>query len=138
MGNGKIYCKLNPKIIKKNIQRQYIMIDLLIGLKLNNKLYELNVLLQCLCHIKPLVNYFKYKFKEIKTITNYKKSKDNGLCLTGCFKNIIDDLWPDIDIKNKSAIIIHKDTKSSKEFLDMIYKIIPNYSENQEYLITFL
>ena len=117
---------IKPKI-QKNIQRQYIMIDLLIGLKPNYKLYELNALLQCLCHIEPLVNYFKYRFKEIKTIDSYKRSKDNGLCLTECFKNIVDKLWPDIDIKNKSEIITNTDTKSSKEFLDMIYKINPNY-----------
>ena len=145
MGNGICFWESKPKstnsIIQKNInniQKQYIMIDSLIGLKPNNKLYELNALLQCLCHIETLVNYFKYKFKEIKTINSYKKSKDNGLCLTNCFKNIVDDLWPDIDIKDKSEIITHIDTKSSKEFLDMIYKINPNYNENQEYLITFL
>ena len=145
MGNGRCFCDQNPKRTKsitlkmqKNIQSQYTMIDLLVGLNPNNQLYELNALLQCLCHIEPLVNYFKYKFKEIKKINSYKKSKNNGLCLAECFKNIIDDLWPDINIKNKSEIITHYNTKSSKEFLDMIYKINPNYNENQEYLIKFL
>ena len=136
MGIGTFFCDQNKK--NNNIQRQYIMIELLEGLNPNNKLYELNALLQCLCHIEPLVNYFKYKFKEIKKINSYKKSKNNGLCLSECFKNIIDDLWPDINIKNKSEIITHYNTKSSKEFLDMIYKINPNYNENQEYLIKFL
>ena len=136
MGIGTFFCDQNKK--NNNIQRQYIMIELLEGLNPNNKLYELNALLQCLCHIEPLVNYFKYKFEEIKKISSYKKAKDNGLCLAECFKNIIDDLWPDIDIKNKSEIITHYNTKSSKEFLDMIYKINPNYNENQEYLIKFL
>ena len=145
MGNGRCFCDQNPKRtnsitlkMQKNIQSQYTMIDLLVGLNPNNQLYELNALLQCLCHIEPLVNYFKYKFKEIKKINSYKKSKNNGLCLAECFKKIIDDLWPDIDIKNKSEIITHYNTKSSKEFLDMIYKINPNYNENQEYLIKFL
>ena len=136
MGIGTFFCDQNKK--NNNIQRQYIMIELLEGLNPNNKLYELNALLQCLCHIEPLVNYFKYKFEEIKKISSYKKAKDNGLCLAECFKNIIDDLWPDINIKNKSEIITHYNTKSSKEFLDMIYKINPNYNENQEYLIKFL
>ena len=145
MGNGRCFCEQNPKRknsitlkMQKNIQSQYTMIDLLVGLNPNNQLYELNALLQCLCHIEPLVNYFKYKFKEIKKINSYKKSKNNGLCLAECFKKIIDDLWPDIDIKNKSEIITNHNTKSSKEFLDMIYKINPNYNENQEYLIKFL
>ena len=136
MGIGTFFCDQNKK--NNNIQRQYIMIELLEGLNPNNKLYELNALLQCLCHIEPLVNYFKYKFEEIKKISSYKKAKDNGLCLAECFKNIIDDLWPDIEIKNKSEIFTHYNTKSSKEFLDMIYKINPNYNENQEYLIKFL
>ena len=136
MGIGTFFCDQNKK--NNNIQRQYIMIELLEGLNPNNKLYELNALLQCLCHIEPLVNYFKYKFEEIKKISSYKKAKDNGLCLAECFKKIIDDLWPDIDIKNKSEIITNYNTKSSKEFLDMIYKINPNYNENQEYLIKFL
>ena len=145
MGNGRCFGEKNPKRtnsitpkIKTNIQSQYTMIDLLVGLNPNNQLYELNALLQCLCHIESLVNYFKYKFKEIKKINSYKKSKNNGLCLAECFKKIIDDLWPDIDIKNKSEIITNYNTKSSKEFLDMIYKINPNYNENQEYLIKFL
>ena len=136
MGIGTCLCDQNKK--NNNIQRQYIMIDLLEGLSPNNKLYELNALLQCLCHIEPLVNYFKYKFEEIKKISSYKKAKDNGLCLAECFKNIIDDLWPDIEIKNKSEIFTHINTKSSKKFSDMIYKINPNYNENQEYLIKFL
>jgi len=145
MGNGRCFGEKNPKRtnsitlkIQINIQSQYTMIDLLVGLNPNNQLYELNALLQCLCHIEPLVNYFKYKFEEIKKISSYKKAKDNGLCLAECFKNIIDDLWPDIEIKNKSEIFTHYNTKSSKEFLDMIYKINPNYNENQEYLIKFL
>ena len=139
MGNGNLCnCETKSKRSNNNIQRQYIMIDLLIGLKPNNKLHELNALLQCLCHIEPLVNYFKYKFEEIKKISSYKKAKDNGLCLAECFKNIIDDLWPDIEIKNKSEIFTHINTKSSKKFSDMIYKINPNYNENQEYLIKFL
>ena len=136
MGIGTFFCDQNKK--NNNIQRQYIMIELLEGLNPNNKLYELNALLQCLCHIEPLVNYFKYKFEEIKKISSYKKAKDNGLCLAECFKNIIDDLWPDIEIKNKSEIFTHFNTKSSKKFSDMIYKINPNYNENQEYLIKFL
>ena len=139
MGNGNLCnCETKSKRSNNNIQRQYIMIDLLIGLKPNNKLHELNALLQCLCHIEPLVNYFKYKFEDIKTIKNYKRSKDDGLCLTDYFKNIVDELWPDIVIKNKKEIITHINTKSSKKFLDMIYKINPNYNENQEYLIKFL
>ena len=146
MGNGRsCYCEINCKSsiiiiqkIEKNIQTEYIMIDLLIGLQPNNKLHELNALLQCLCHIEPLVNYFKYKFEDIKTINNYKRCKDDGLCLTDYFKNIVDELWPDIDIKNKSQIITHNNTESSKEFLDMIYTINPNYNENGEYLIKFL
>ena len=94
--------------------------------------------MQCLCHIEPLVNYFKYKFKDIEKIISYRKSKAKGLCLNDCFKNIVNKLWPDIDIKNKSEIITHTDTKSSKEFLDMIYKINPNYKENEECLLKFL
>ena len=43
MGNG-ILC-VSPEKKYKNIQKQYSMIDLLIGLRPNNKLYELNALL---------------------------------------------------------------------------------------------
>ena len=138
MGNG-ILC-VSPEKKYKNIQKQYSMIDLLIGLRPNNKLYELNALLQCLCHIESLVNFFKYKCDEIKTYNGYKKYKGNGLCLTDCFKSIVDGLWPDFDTdnKNKSKIKTYRASQSSKEFLDMIYKIYPDYNENQEYLLKFM
>ena len=138
MGNG-ILC-VYPEKKYKNIQKQYSMIDLLIGLRPNNKLYELNALLQCLCHIESLVNFFKYKCDEIKTYNGYKKYKGNGLCLTDCFKSIVDGLWPDFDTdnKNKSKIKTYRASQSSKEFLDMIYKIYPDYNENQEYLLKFM
>ena len=135
MGNG--YVCSTPEKKYKNIQQQYSMIDLLIGLRPNNKLYELNALLQCLCHIESLVNSFKYKFDKIKTYICYKKYTKNGKCLTDYFKSIVDSLWPDL-VYDKSEIKTHKASQSSNEFLNMIYQINPDYNENKEYLLKFL
>ena len=135
MGNG--YVCSTPEKKYKNIQQQYSMIDLLIGLRPNNKLYELNALLQCLCHIESLVNSFKYKFDKIKTYICYKKYTKNRKCLTDYFKSIVDSLWPDL-VYDKSEIKTHKASQSSNEFLNMIYQINPDYNENKEYLLKFL
>lgn len=131
MGNG-FFCSLGPKY--KDIQRQYGMIDLSIGLRPNSSLYELNALLQCLCHIEELINYFKYKYNDdkVKTKDNFKNNVRNGTCLADCFKNIVFELWPDIEAnnKNKKEVKIHNETRGSKDFLQMIYKINPQYNEN--------
>ena len=54
-----------------SIYEQYQRTELLIGLKPNSKLPELNAILQCLCHIEPIINYFRYKYEQIKKIDSF-------------------------------------------------------------------
>lgn len=140
MGNGFICSIFGAKY--KDIQRQYGMTDLEIGLRPNQTLYELNALLQCLCHIEDLVNYFKYKYNddEVKSRENFKNNMRNGTCLADGFKNIVFELWPDLntDNKNKKEVKMHKETRGSNEFSQMIYKINPQYNGNQDHLLKFL
>ena len=62
--SGNICCREEKKY--KSIKSQFNNIQLLIGLQKNEDFTELNSVLQCLCNIKPLADYFKYKFDNIK------------------------------------------------------------------------
>ena len=64
-----------------SIKSQYCKTTLLIGLKQNPKLQELNAILQCLCHIETLVNYVKYKYEHINQIKSYVLRKKKGKSL---------------------------------------------------------
>ena len=122
-----------------DIQLQFNKVEILIGLKQNDRLYELNAILQCLCHIEPLVNHFKFNFSEIKRQQIYKTYKEGNNCLTDSFKKLIDQLWPDeASQRNENDLIEYSKTKSSKNILEMIYKINPNYNEIEEPLIEFI
>ena len=122
-----------------SINEQYTNIRLLIGLKENEKLKELNAILQCLFHVTPLVDYFKYKFDKIEDIESYKSFHKKKICLTDSLKELIDKVWPK-DVKGKSEGNLQEISKieESKELLEMIYKIKPDYDENQEFLINFI
>ena len=125
---GLSYCKDNckndcfleyccPKT--KSIKSQFKDFELLIGLKYNESLPELNAILQCLCHIRVLADYFKYYFEEkIEKISSYNSSKKNGLCITDEFKDIIEKIWPN----NLEQTILSKEENSDK-FLKMLFKI---------------
>lgn len=118
-----------------SINSQYNNTILLIGLKQNSKLHELNAILQCLCHIEPIINYVKYKYDYIKEINSYMIHKKNGKSLAHALKKIIYKLWPDDDFENKK---IYTKTEDSNEFLEMIYKIEPKYNAETNPLIKFL
>ena len=118
-----------------SIDSQYCRTTLLIGLKQNPKLHELNAILQCLCHIENIINYFKYNYDEILKIKSYMKYKSKGKCLAHAFKKVLYKLWPDEDFSEKK---IYSKTEDSKEFFDMIYKINPKYDEDNGPLIKFI
>ena len=122
-----------------SVEKQYINTKILIGLKENPRLKELNAVLQCLFHITPLTNYIKYKFDKIEDIEAYKKFHKKEICLTDCLKDLMDKVWPkDLKGKEGDSLKTAEKTEESKEILDMIYKIEPNYDENQEFLINFI
>ena len=60
-----------------------------IGLQNIGATCYMNATLQCFCHIKILVNYFKYN-PQIKRINN-----NGNNTLASSFKLLIDQLWPD-------------------------------------------
>ena len=122
-----------------SIEEQYTNTELLIGLKENEKLKEMNAILQCLFHVTPLVDYFKYKFDNIEDIESYKLYHKKKICLTDSLKDLIDKVWPK-DVKGKRDGNLQKITRieESKEFLEKIYKINPNFDENQEFIINFI
>ena len=101
---------------------------LLIGLKKNNKLFELNSFLQCICHIQPIVNKIKCNYNNIKDQKEFKECMRNGKCLTASFRVLIDKIFQD---SSKMRI------ESSEDILKMIYKIFPQYNENQQLLMNF-
>ena len=121
-----------------SIKIQFEKKELLIGLKPNNKLCELNAFLQCLCHIESLVNKIKYNFNEIKNQKIYKIFNKSEKCLTDDFKDMVDKLYPnDITIRKENVIKKIYKTEDSNKLLETIYKINPQYNENQILLIDF-
>ena len=92
-----------------SIDEQFKKIRLLIGLNENEQIKELNAFLQCLIHIKPLVNYIKYKFEKIKERKAYSSYHRSGKCLSDAFRDLIDKLFPNglrIIDNNENLIMI--------------------------------
>ena len=118
-----------------NITVSFGRTTLLIGLKKNNNLFELNSFLQCICHIQPIVNKIKCNYNNIKNQKEFKECKRNGKCLTVPFKELIDKIWQDDAKRSKGKD--HMKIESSEEIIKMIYKIFPQYNENQQLLINF-
>ena len=137
--SGNICCREEKKY--KSIKSQFNNIQLLIGLQKNEDFTELNSVLQCLCNIKPLADYFKYKFDNIKQTEFYKKNHKNDKCLTESFNNIIDKIWPnDFSERkrdNNQELKIFSKTENSREFLEKI-KNINEFNENNEFLINYI
>ena len=75
---------------------QNIIIDFqippLMGLKNVGATCYMNATLQCFSQIEKLVNYFKYKPYVEEVVIKYQK--ENKLCLTQSFKDLIENLWP--------------------------------------------
>ena len=129
------FCKGDKINENANLKSEFKDIQLLIGLKENEKLKELNAILQCLGHIEILAQYFKYQFYKIKKIESYKNYHSNDKSLCDSFKDIIEKMYPDYLTKRKE----HRGkpilkTEYSKDFLKKIYEIEPNYNINQELL----
>ena len=57
----------------------------------------MNAVLQCLCHIEKLVNYFKYDRFVIDVIqeNNFKYPNQKNLLISS-FKYLVESLWPTI------------------------------------------
>jgi hypothetical protein len=119
-----------------NIDVRFRRTTLLIGLKKNNNLFELNSFLQCIIHILPVANKIKYNYNKIKEQKGFKEYMKNGTCLTAVFQELIDKIWPD-EANKKRKDKEYKKTESSEEILKMIYKIAPQFNENQQLLINF-
>ena len=120
-----------------SIDEQFKKIRLLIGLNENEQIKELNAFLQCLIHIKPLVNYIKYKFEKIKERKTYSSYHRSGKCLSDAFRDLIDKLFPNglrIIDNNENRKDIFK-TENSNKFSNMIYQIEPNYNTSKKLLI---
>jgi len=66
----------------------------LIGLQNVGATCYMNATLQCFCQIEKFVNYFKYNNYINEVCNNYKKN--NKLCLTVSFKELIENLWPSV------------------------------------------
>lgn len=107
----------------------------LIGFKESEKLKILNPILQCLIHIRPLVDYFNKKFAKVKTRPSYLSYHNSGKCLSDSFKFLIDEIS-----LGKSAKIrdLNQPNEGVVLFEKMIFKIEPNYNENQELLLNFI
>ena len=76
----------------------------------------MNATLQCFCHIKMFVNFFKYN----PQINGIKNSENN---LSASFKILIDKLWPD-DYESNSSKNINK-YYAPEEFKTKISKMNP-------------
>ena len=85
-----IICNLNSKK-KVNSIRQYFSFSPLIGLDNLGATCYMNAILQCLCHIEKIVDYFKYN----KNLINYVKNDYDNSKLSSSFKLLIEKLWPD-------------------------------------------
>lgn len=123
----------------KSLEDQYTNTQLLIGLKENEKIKELNPILQCLCHIKELVNYTKYNFNKIEDIQSYKYFHENETSLIDSFKKVVEKIWPkDVKGKAKGELVIIQKEEQTSDFINLIYKINPNYKEENEFLLNFI
>ena len=98
-----------------------------IGLTKIGKNCFLNAFLQCFCHIKNFISYFKYSDR-IKNIT-----KNNKDYLSTSFKLIIDKLWNNTNISTYY---------NPEEFKSKIIKMIPSFDlttpNNIKYIIIFI
>ena len=99
--------KESPKILKiyyrelsndeKTIKEFFNKTPPLIGLKNVGCTCYMNAVLQCLCHIEKLVNYFKYDRFVIDLIqeNSFKYPNQKNLLISS-FKYLIESLWPTI------------------------------------------
>ena len=74
----------------------------LIGLQNVGSACYMNATLQCLCQIRKLINYFKYKPYINEVISKYNNSKKQ--CLATSFKELIDNLWPSANYSKSQHI----------------------------------
>ena len=70
-----------------------------IGLQNIGATCYMNSTLQCFCHIKKLVEYFKYNSNIIEFVNKDKENKS----LTSSFKLLIENLWPKVIINKYYA-----------------------------------
>ena len=129
-------CKLCEREKYTSIDAQFKNTKLLIKFNENQQIKELNSFLQCLIHIKPLVNYFKYNFDKVKKREVYLSYHKIGKCLSDSFKDLIDKSWPNglrkVNVEDPKDTFI---TVNTKEFSNMLYEIEPDYNTNQKSLI---
>jgi len=86
-----------------------------IGLQNVGATCYMNATLQCFCHIKKFVEFFKYgsQIKGIENKTNY---------LSYSFKILIDNLWPNYNTKNYNKYYVPEDFKNKISTLNPLFK----------------
>ena len=87
----------------------------LIGLQNIGATCYMNATLQCFCHIKKFINYFKYNHNVINLVKNDKNN------LTSSFKLLIEKLWPN----NYNDPFFNGKIFEPKEFKEKISKLNP-------------
>jgi len=91
---------------------------------------EINAILQCLFHIKPLIDYIKNNPHVNNTIIKYKNK--NELCLTESVKILVDILWSEYDNNNhKKCEYSNNYCYAPFEFREKISKMCPPFKDDQ-------
>mgnify|MGYP002627371602 CR=1 FL=1 len=130
----------------ETIQTDFSNREILIGLKPNDRLYELNAFIQCLSHIEQLTNYIKYKSSHIKEQKLYIRYNKSGKCLVDQFIYLINKLWPEEAKKGKYEEAYKKayrayhasndyDFDFSEYLLFWLEEIYRERSENTSYML---
>ena len=88
--------EIETKMIIKGVRtiKDDFLSPQLIGLQNVGATCYMNATLQCFCQIEKLVNYFKYDNYINEVCNKYKKN--NEICLTVSFKELIENLWPSV------------------------------------------
>ena len=139
-------------IPKKNSTRENFSSKPLIGLQNVGATCNMNATLQCLCNIEKFIDYFKYNDRLNEIVKN--DNQNNKLCTS--FKNLIENLFPELNddktsfkTANKNLQIIKEGNKISIksyyapfEFKNKISKMDYHFQGIQaidaKYLINFL
>ena len=97
---------------------QYFQYPLLIGLDNIGATCYMNATLQCFCNIEKFVNYCKYN----KHLINYVKNDYNKMKLSSAFRLLIEKLWPDNYLQQRTSHYAPYNFKELISFMNPIFK----------------